>query len=169
MRTNKTKEEFIQDCQKRIEIRKEIQQFYKEVYLPTVKKFDGKVYNIRFIKALREQITNPLMYISELEGNDTIEIKIRLTQWNYTDVEWCCCKLVTNNEWRIDYNATINDKAGNKWQENFADGIEEYQNTIDNYDSYMKVADELETTIDKYNKLPFAFRGNINKAWLNIY
>ena len=55
MRENMKKEQFIAKCEKRIEVRNIIMDFYLHVYLPTLLKFNGKVYNIRFIKALREK------------------------------------------------------------------------------------------------------------------
>ena len=65
MRTKKNKEQFIEEMKKRINLREQLNSFYNDIYLPTLKKFDGKVYNIRFIKALREQAVklNNLIYV----------------------------------------------------------------------------------------------------------
>ena len=54
MRTKSTKAEFVNETKERIAMRETLCDFYYNTYLPTLKKFNGKVYNIRFIKALRE-------------------------------------------------------------------------------------------------------------------
>ena len=55
MRTRKNKEQFIEEMKKRINLREQLNIFYNDIYLPTLKKFDWNVYNIRVITALREQ------------------------------------------------------------------------------------------------------------------
>ena len=56
IRTNKTKEEFIKEMEQRINIRKTLMDFVDNVYFPMMAtKFDGKVYNARFINALNEE------------------------------------------------------------------------------------------------------------------
>ena len=168
--TIKTKEEFINEMNERISIRVNLLVFYNEIYLPTLKKFDGKVYNIRFIKALRAKVENSKRtYITEKQYDGTIEIQQRRGDFNYTDYESLFVKCITNNEGRIDYNATLEDKYHNIWLENFNDYIEEYQNAIDNYDAYMVQANELASAINAYNDLPQPFRQNIEKYTLNIY
>ena len=165
IRTIKTKEEFINEMNERISIRKNLLDVYNNIYLPTLKEFDGKVYNIRFIKALRAKVeNNKRIYISEKKYDDMIEIQQRRTDFNYTDCERLCVKCLTNKEGRIDYNATLEDKY-----QNFKDYIEDYQNTIDNYDAYMEQANELASAINAYNDLPHPFRQNVEKYTLNIY
>jgi hypothetical protein len=168
--THKTKEEFINEMNERISIRKNLLDVYNNIYLPTLKKFDGKVYNIRFIKALRKKVeNNKRIYISEKKYDGAIEIEQRRTDFNYTDCERLCVKCITNNEGRIDDNATLEDELHNKWLENFKEYIEEYQNAIDNYDACMEQANELANAINAYNDLPYPFRQNVNKSWLSIY
>lgn len=170
IRTIKTKEEFINEMNERISIRKNLLVFYNEIYLPTLKEFDGKVYNIRFIKALRKKVeNNKHIYISERKYDGMIEIQQRRGDYNYTDYENLCVKCITNNEGRIDYNATLEDKYHNIWLENFNDYIEDYQNVIDNYDAYMEQANQLANAINAYNDLPCPFRQNVERTWLNIY
>lgn len=170
IRTIKTKEEFTNEMNERITIRKNLLVFYNDIYLPTLKDFDGKVYNIRFIKALRAKVENSKRtYISERKYDGMIEIQQRRGDYNYTDYESLFVKCLTNNEGRIDYNATLEDKYHNIWLENFKDYIEEYQNAIDNYDAYMEQANELASAINAYNDLPQPFRQNIEKYTLNIY
>ena len=170
IRTIKTKDEFVKEIQERISISKNLLDVYNNIYLPTLKEFDGKVYNIRFIKALRAKVeNNKRIYISERKYDDMIEIRQRISDFNYTDYENLCVKCLTNEENRIDYNATLEDKYHNIWLKNFKDYIEEYQNVIDNYDAYMEQVNQLAKTINDYNNLPSPFRQNIEKFTLNIY
>lgn len=171
MRTRKNKEQFIEEMKKRINLREQLNIFYNDIYLPTLKKFDGKVYNIRFIKALREQAEklNNLIYVKELEHTNTIEIQLRHHQYSYTDYESLWAKLVLTNEGRISYELTINDEIGKKWLENFNEYKNEYQMAIDNYDQYMTIAEQLEKALETYNKMPHAFRNNMDTEWMRIY
>ena len=168
--TLKTKDEFVKEIQERISISKNLLDVYNNIYLPTLKEFDGKVYNIRFIKALRAKVeNNKRIYISERKYDDMIKIRQRMSDFNYTDYENLCVKCLTNEEGRIDYNATLEDKYHNIWLKNFKDYIEEHQNVIDNYDAYMEQVNQLAKTINDYNNLPSPFRQNIEKFTLNIY
>lgn len=170
IRTIKTKDEFVKQMNERISISKNLLDVYNNIYLPTLKEFDGKVYNIRFIKALRAKVeNNKRIYISERKYDDMIEIRQRISDFNYTDYENLCVKCLTNEEGRIDYNATLEDKYHNIWLKNFKDYFEEYQNVIDNYDAYMEQANQLANAINAYNNLPSPFRQNVEKTWLNIY
>lgn len=171
VRTNKTKEEFVKEMQQRIEIRKTIMDFVENVYFPMMAtKFDGKIYNARFLNALNEEAKkiSERMYVKKGYSADEIEIQLRLSDWNYTDYESILLKCKTNAEGRIDYDATINDKLCQTWIANFKSYIEEYQKAIDNYDDYMKVFVELVNALDNYNKLPHTFRGHLDKTWLRI-
>ena len=171
MRTNKNKEQFIEEMKQRINLREQLNSFYNEIFLPTLQKFDGKVYNVRFIKALREQADkcNKLMWIKELDYNKGIEIQLRHHQYNYNDYESLWVKLVLTNEGRISYELTINDEIGKKWLENFNEYKNEYQMAIDNYDQYMTIAEQLEKALQTYNKLPHSFRNNLDTQWMHIY
>lgn len=172
MKENQNKQQFIAKCEKRIEVRNIIMDFYLNVYLPTLLKFNGKVYNIRFIKALREkakEIPNlgELAYINE-KSYDHIEMQIHFDRFNYSNYESMSfpCELTT--EGRIDYEKTINYKYAKLWEENFNKYTKEIEDTIKNYDQYLKVVDQLQKAVDEYHKLPSAFRGNFPKQniWL---
>ena len=172
VRTNKTREEFVKEMNQRIEIRKTIMKFVDNVYFPMMAtKFDGKVYNVRFLNALNEEAKkiSERMYVKKGYSNDEIEIQMRLSDWNYTDYESILLKCKTNAEGRIDYEATINDKLCQAWIANFKSYMDEYQSAIDNYDEYMKVFVELANALEKYNKLPHTFRGHLDKSWMRIY
>ena len=154
IRTRKSKEDFIKEMKQRIEIRKTIMEFVENVYFPMIcTKFDGKVYNARFINALNDEAKkiNELMYVKRGYSVDEIEIQLRLTQYNYTDYESILLKLKTNEYGRIDYDATINDKLNIAWIGNFKSYIDEYQKSIDNYDEYLGVFAELDKILKKYN------------------
>lgn len=170
MRTKKNKEQFIEEMKKRINLREQLNTFYNDIYLPTLNKFDGKVYNIRFIKALREQAEklNNLIYVKELDNTNTIKIQIKLS-YNYTDYETLWVKLILTKEGRISYELTINDELGKEWLVNFNKYKNEYQRAIDNYDQYMTIVEQLEKAIETYNKMPHIFRNNIDTQWMRIY
>lgn len=172
IRTNKTKEEFINEMKERINIRRTIMDFVDNVYFPMMAtKFDGKVYNARFLNALNEEAKkiSERMHITKGYSQDEIEIRLRLTDWNYTDYESILLKCKTNAEGRIDYDATINDHYTKTWIDSFKSYVEEYQKAIDNYDEYMKVFVELANALDNYNKLPHTFRGHLDKSCMRIY
>ena len=172
IRTRMSKEDFIKEMKQRIEIRKTIMEFVENVYFPMIcTKFDGKVYNARFINALNDEAKkiNELMYVKRGYSVDEIEIQLRLTRYNYTDYESIFLKLKTNAEGRIDYEATANDKLNIAWIESFKGGIAEYQKSIDNYDEYMKVFVELNEVLEKYNSLPYSFRKNMDTSWMKVY
>lgn len=172
VRTNKTREEFVKEMQKRIEIRNTIMEFVENVYFPMMAtKFDGKVYNARFLNALNEEAKkiSERMYVKKGYSNDEIEIQMRLSDWNYNDYEAILLKCKTNAEGRIDYNATISDDLCQTWIANFNSYKEEYQKAIDNYDEYMKVFVQLADALEKYNKLPYTFRDHLDKTWMRIY
>lgn len=172
IRTKKTKEEFIAEMQHRIEIRKTIVDFVENVYFPMMAtKFEGKVYNARFLNALNEEakkISN-LMYVKKGYSHDEIQIEMRVCQWNYNDCESILLKCKTNAEGRISYDETINDRFTKAWMESFNLYTDEIKKAIDNYDEYMKVFEELNNALDNYNKLPHAFRGNLETSWMRIY
>ena len=171
IRTNKTKEEFINEMQQRIEIRKTIMEFVDNVYFPMMAtKFDGKVYNARFLNALNEEAKkiSERMYVKKGYSNDEIEIQLRLSDWNYNDYESILLKCKTNAEGRIDYDATINDTYTKAWVANFKSYMDEYQKAIDNYDEYMEVFVQLADALENYNKLPYTFRGHLDKNYMRI-
>lgn len=169
MRTRKTKDEFVAEMRKRIEIRNMLNEFYINVYLPMMcTKFDGKVYNKRFLNALNTEAKkiHEWLYVAEKYGE--IVFELRLSNCNYNDYESFMCKCVCK-EGRISYDATINDAMNTAWVENFNKYTEEIQSAIDNYDEYLKIADELEEAVKKYNELPSRFRGNIDIDYMRIY
>lgn len=160
MRLNLTKEAYIAKTENQITRREELVKFYKEVYLPTLKKFDGKVYNKRFITALRNEATE-LMYIREKE-NDSIVVELRSSKYAYNDYESLYCMIKLNDEGRIDYEASVNDVIGRKWIVNHEDYTEELRNSILHYDEYIEICDKLRAAIDNYKNVPHNLRETIH-------
>lgn len=172
IRTHQTKEQFVQDMNERIELRNTIMDFVNNVYFPMMAtKFNGKVYNARFINALNEEAkkVSDKMYIKKGYSQDEIEIQLRKSQFNYNDYESILLKCKTNAEGRIDYNATIEDRYTKAWIESFEETKQEYKNAIDNYDEYMKTFEQLNQALEEYNKIPHSFRNNLDTSWMRIY
>ena len=172
MITNNTKENFIKNMNDRIELRNIILDFYNNVFLPMLcLKFNGKVYNKRLINELNKEAQKiaPTLFVKEYYSYGEITICMRKEHFPYNDYESLLIKIVTNDEGRIDYDASIQDTYAVAWLNLFKVGIDNYQTTIDNYDKYMKVADQFEYALYAYNKLPYTFRQNINKDYLRIY
>ena len=67
MKTKLTKEQFIARMKKENKHRNDLLEFRNRIFLPTLQKFDGKVYNIRFIKALREANEDELILFVNLK------------------------------------------------------------------------------------------------------
>ena len=169
----KPKNDFIAKTRQRIEARELILKFYNEVYLPTLLKFDGKVYNKRFITALRDKCKeyHEFMHVTE-KSYDHIEIQLRTDRWNYNDYESmyvkCETEYVDGNN-RISYGKTVNDQFHKAWVENFAKYCGEYEDAIANYDKYMETVKALENALQAYSELPHAFRANIDTDYARIY
>ena len=171
MTTKVSKEDFVKETEKRIEVRKTLYEFYENVYLPMLcTKFDGKVYNKRLFTALNKEAKkiHNWLYVSENYGN-TILIRMRLYEFNYNDTETLACKCITNADGRISFDATINDKTNAAWIKTYLSDTDEYQYAIDNYEECLKVANEMEEAVKKYNNLPSVFRNNMEKEYVSIY
>ena len=167
MRQNRTKEQMIERLKKQISHRNDLLEFRNRVFLPTLQKFDGRVYNIRFIKALREAKDDELIYVCELE-NEQIVVEKRFERYTYTDCEQIYLKVVLRDG-RIDASASVTDEFGKKWMENFNEYTDELLKICNNYDAYMEKAEDVRKAIEEYSKVPHAFRVNIefrNKFYL---
>ena len=170
MRTRTDKQTFVKVTNQHIALRNALTEFYFTIYLPTLKEFDGKVYNIRFIKKLREKAKemNEFAYIKEREY-DHIEMQIRLSQFSYTDYESMYFPCVLTTEGRLDYQKTIENEMGKAWVKNHDKYTEEMNDSIVNYDKYMETAEELQKALDKWNELPHTFRQTIDTSYMRIY
>ena len=169
MRTKRNKGEFIAYCKQRIEMRNQLKDFFYNVYLPTLKKFDGKVYNIRFIKALREQLPNDQWYVKELDTfYKSIEIQLRADRWSYTDYESLQMKCITNNEGRLSYEETFKHEDTLRLLDNFIEYTRKFQESIDKWDECEKIYNQLNDVINKWEKLPIELRYNVDTTYLKI-
>lgn len=161
------KSAFVAQVQREIEVRENLIKWYEGKFLPTLKKFDGKVYNKRFISALDAE-KEDLMFIRPLEY-DHIIIEGYHRKMNYTDRESLYAMVKLNDEGRIDYEASTNDDMGKKWIENFNKTTHELRDSIEKYEEYLEVAKDLANKIEEYSKLSYRFRENIqfrNKFYL---
>lgn len=167
MRERRTKEQFCEYSLKHISLRNTLKDFYNDVYLPTLKEFDGKVYNIRFIKKLREKAEkiSDSMFIRERDY-DHIEVKLQSSKFSYSDYESMYYPCVLDNDGRLNYQKTIDSEMGKAWVKNHDAYTNEMQDGVDNYDKYIEVANELQKIVDKWNKLPHNFRDNFEKPYI---
>lgn len=159
MRTKYTKELFIERLTKESKHRNDLLEFRNRIFLPTLQKFDGKVYNIRFIKALREANEDELIYVRELE-NEHIIVEKRFERYRYTDNEQIYLKVVLRDG-RIDAAASVTDDMGKKWVENFKLHTDELLAVIENYELYIAKCEELQTHINEFANISYKFRENI--------
>ena len=168
IRQYRNKEEFTTYAMEHITMRNMLTDFVDKVFFPLIAKFNGKVLVSRLIKALNEeaQKITPLMSVHKWSGDDEIEIQIRT---NNRDYESILVSVTINTENKIDYEETLKDTYLQKWIDDFRSDTELYQKAIDNYDSYMAIADKLDKILNEYNKLPYMFRNNIDSTILRIY
>ena len=160
MRLELNKEDFLQRVQDEAQRRNDLLNFYENVFLPMLDKFNGKVYNIRFIKALREACQDDLMWVRELEY-DEIRVDKRSAKFNYSDCESIYMRLILNEDGRIDKEASLSDKLGQSRLNSFKEYTKELSNIADNYDEYMKVCENLKNALSQYKDLPYRFRQNV--------
>lgn len=160
MRTNKSKEEFISYLQSKIERREELVKFYHDVFLPTLKKFDGKVYNKRFITAL-QNCCNSRMIVRDMEYQ-RIDIQYRKEEFSYTEYETMGIRVHLDDK-RMSYEETINlnNMRGYNLIESFEKTTNEMRDSIANYETYLEISKETQAAIDNFAKIPFEFRQNI--------
>ena len=109
MRTELSKEAFIARVENQVSRREELLRYYNKVFLPTLQKFDGKVYNKRFITALQNEC-NELQYVRPLEYEHVI-VEMRSSRTSYTDHEDIYLQVKLNNDGRIDYEASTTESA----------------------------------------------------------
>lgn len=165
MRTKLTKEQLISRMKKENDHRNDLLEFRNRIFLPTLQKFDGKVYNIRFIKALRDANEDELIYVRELE-NDHIVVEKRFERHTYTDCEQLYLKVLLKDG-RIDADASVADDMGMKWIENFKCYTEELLLIGENYDFYMSKCEALQKAINEFAEINYKFRDNI--TFDNVY
>jgi hypothetical protein len=160
MKLQLNKEDFLQRVQYDVQRRNELLNFYENVFLPMLDISNGKVYNIRFIKALRNACQDELMWVRELENNE-IRVDKRSAKFNYSDYESIYMRLILNEDGRIDKEASLSDRLGQSRLSSFKEYTKELSNIADNYDEYMKVCENLKNALSQYKDLPYRFRQNV--------
>lgn len=165
MRTNKTKDEFINDIKVRIKTRKDILNIYENLFLPLLKKFDGKVFNKRFRLQFAElleanNIENVLLRDRNLSFTNGYVLDKQNYKFNYSDVESLYFQFVLSDG-RIDFDATISNEENIRELKHFKNGLTSYENCINNYDKYMEIAKETEEKIKEFNDMHYLFRQNV--------
>ena len=160
MRTELSKEAFIAKVESQVKRREELLRYYNKVFIPTLQKFDGKVYNKRFITALQNEC-NELQYVRPLEYEHVI-VEMRASRTPYTDHEDIYLMVKLNSEGRIDYEASTTDRTGRAWITNFQLDTDALRTIINSYDEYMKIAESVRDAIETFaTKVPYAFRENV--------
>ena len=186
MRQKQNKEVFINTLKKEIEVREQLQKFYKETFNLVVLKFAGKIYNKRFETALNDALKSysPNLFATcTQKGPDSysnykdlfyieVVLKGRTDPHNYSEYEALYTKVMLKSD--DGYNqlicAMMDEKQSIIWYENFVKYTQEIKDSIKNYNKYLKTAQKVADAINTYKDLPFRFRRNIEfttKFYLN--
>lgn len=166
MTPNKTKEEFIAYTRQRIGMREQVLKGYNNVVLPAIKKFDGKVLNKRFWDYLNAELAKVSRCYQVFTGTyvqHAYELRYKAQEFDYNDFEAIRFIVFTDDNKRID--ATKSAEMTAKWLEGFDEGTTARQESVDNYDEYMKIATALDNAVKAYNALPFPFRRNFDNNY----
>ncbi len=172
IRVKKTKQEFILRMQAEVRLRTALVKFINEVFLPTLKKFDGKVYNKRFIAALESAEFPYEVRVQEEHDKSQLIFSIKHVGSNYNDVERLYHYVKRNGENRIDYAATVADEMSQKWLEGFKNETATRQQMVDNpscYEVYLQTAQAVEDAIQAYAALPYRFRDSVIDGGFSTY
>ena len=179
--TNRTYEQFEERIRRQNKSQEELLAAYEKVFLPLLKKWDGKVYNKRFRTAIEEGLEAQgygklsKIYVSE-ESQHHNEVTLVLKQYpvpgNYNDAERVYIQLIVkyvDGNYRISEADTISNERGQAWLNNARENITERKKAVKNYKKYMKQAEQLQAAIKAYNELPHCFRENIVKYQFTVY
>lgn len=168
MITKYDKEAFIASTNARINELKNLLKFYETTFQTVLRTFDGKVYNKRFINALKEVVS------SEWQVRETTDsIQIIASKWcssikDYIK-EWVTIRIIRDNG-RINADGTLADHLHQTWIKNSYDRLVELQDCIVGYDIYEAAAKRLYEAIEEFNKnVPFHFREQVKKPYVEAY
>ena len=176
MRTKQNKVDFINTLKTELKHREMLADFYNTKFWAIVEKFNGKVYNKRFLTTLNEEMQKVNVLLSAKFENQsrnvysnykeniivTIILCCRFDKFNYQDKENLYVNIVLDfGEMRINAEKSKNEKYTIAWYENFVKTTEENKSIIKGYDKFLKVAEKIQNEISKYKDLPFRFRQNI--------
>lgn len=160
----RNKAEFVAWIADRLDRRQKLLDFRQKVFLPTLKKFDGKVYNVRFLNAIREQVTDKRICIREEVGR--IDVQFRKELYSYCDYECISLRIELEGK-RISYEKSLADHTGKRWIESFNEVSRQAEDAVENYDEYLAKAEEINKLINEYGKIPYEFRNNY--LFRNLY
>lgn len=177
IRTKLTYEEFKQRVRKENEYSEELLQVYENVYLPLLKKWDGKVYNKRFRTALEQEIKAQgygktdgiLIYVKEesrYDGEVTLAIYHR---YDRNPLYIRLCIRYSDYNYRISEADSLANKRGKNLIDNARKDIEECKDAVKNWKKYMRQAEKLQEAINAYNSLPYCFRNNVADYQFHIH
>lgn len=177
--TYRNKERFIERQNVLVGTRNLIMQFYNEIYLPLIDKYNGKVINARFIHELEgnREYKGRRFFISHEDKNYTIQKEIMIQFYNhdfksssdYNDYETLYCGLVLNAEGRLDKKLTMENAIVQAWVKNFEAETQTIKDSIESYDKDMKFAEEFAEMCKKFNNLSSNFRRNLGANQFRVY
>lgn len=164
MRTNLTKQEFINKCNIRIANRNKLSDFRRTTFVDVLNKFDGKVYNKRFRDALCAAFGDSLFSVTD--NGASFYFSLRNDKYNYNDYESIYVQLVLDGG-RISANKTLENEYTKVLADNFEKETAEIEKGIEYYDAYLNMAEQLERMIESYSKIPYSVRQNFSdfKTW----
>lgn len=192
---NKSKDEFLTIVKNRYALRVVMSGIYENVFCPLLDKFDGKIFNKRFVDAftkgannyLQENKSRLLIYcpgscgerrfysrsyesVGEPKHYVTFYFTARVDRWNYNVTEDIYFAISLNDEGRILAKDTKEREVFKRWAvSNFDSTTDAMKDTIDNYDEYILQVGQLLDYISKINALPYIFRENLYKYSFNLY
>lgn len=179
--TNMTYEQFEERIRRQNKSQEELLQAYDKVFLPLLKKWDGKVYNKRFRTAIEQELEAQgygklsKIYVSE-ENQYHNEVTLVLQQYpipgRWNESEQLYIQLIVkydDGNYRISEADTIRNERGQAWLNNARENIAERKKAVKNWKKYMKQAEQLQTAIKAYNELPHCFRETIIKYHFTVY
>lgn len=179
VRTNETRDKFAKRIERENKAIRELLDIRQRVYIPLLKKWDGKVYNKRFRTAIEDAIKEAGIYVETYVKESRQhheEVELHFYQYpekgNYCHQELLMVMLrvrYDNGNYRISEADTLADHYFTVWADNAEKDIRENEQAINYYEDYMEVASNMEKAINAFNELPFAFRSNISKYQFAIY
>lgn len=167
--THRTKEDYINNLKKRIEMRQGLLKAYNEVYPAILKEFNGKVLNKRFWDTMQQrlQAIDEKLWVKQTSWTKNyFEIHMRKSRFDYGDYEHIECALIVGEDRRINAQASQDAQEKDKIVVMFMRGTNKHQDAIHHYDQYMAVANALEAACKAYNALPYTFTENIIRPYL---
>ena len=176
--TKITREQFKKFVEKQNDCQEELLQAYAKVFVPLLKKWDGKVYNQRFLNAVEQEIkkqgygNNGEIRVKEVYRRCN-NVTIYLTQIPliYNTCIFVAVNLVTrytdgNN--RISEADTLSNEQTKAWLQGAFKSIQQGNDVVKNWDKYMGIANRLQEAVKAYNALPGCFTTHVERWQFDI-